>query len=232
MVRPFVVPASVQRPAGALVWHPAVMTDAPEDGPSLEMPSFSLRRRRTDAAADGAAAAPAPAPAPAPEPAPEPEPEPAAEPDPDRPAPTNDVRRAPVALGGLAAASLTGLLVGALAVAVGWASGVACEAVRGTSSCGGAVGLPILLASVVLLAWVGGLLLGALGVRDARSTSLLAVGVLAVLVMVFLLGSLDEWRGVVAVPVAAVVAYVGSWRLTTAVAAGEDTATEASYDVR
>lgn len=193
------------------MWHSAVMADEPEDGPSLEMPSFPLRRRRRVRPAGAES---------------EPEPAPELETVADPPS-----RRRTVSLAGLPAAALTGLLVGALAVAVGWASGVACEAVRGTSSCGGAVGLPILLAALVLLAWVGGLLLAVLGVRDARSTSLLAVGVLAVLVLVFLLGSLDHWWGVTALPIAAVVAYVGSWWLTTA-AAGDDPAGEASYDVR
>lgn len=208
------------------MWHPAVMTDEQDAGPSLEMPSLSLRRRRSVPPAESTPEPPHVAEVES-EPESEPEPEPA-EPEPD---PASGTGRPSVAIGGLAAAALTGLLVGGLAVAVGWASGVACESVRGTSSCGGAVGLPILVAALVLLAWVGGLLLGALGVRDAGSTSLLAVGVLAVLVMVFLLGSLDEWRGLVALPVAAVVAYVGSWWLTT-VAAGEETASGASYDVR
>ena len=55
---------------------------------------------------------------------------------------------------------------------------------------------------------------------DAGSTSLLAVGVLAVLVLVFLLGSLDEGWTLVAVPVASAIAYAASWWVTTAV--GDD----------
>lgn len=188
---------------------PDLPPDTPDDRPPLEMPSFSLRRRKRDAA----------------EPALAPEPEPDHEPE-------RGPRRARTApLTGLPAALLTGLVVGALAVAYAWLAGVACDAVRGTTSCGGAAGLPILLAGLVLLAWAGALLLKLFGVADAGSTSILAVGLLAVLVMLFLLGSLDEWWTVVVVPALAVAAYGVSWWVTTS--AGDD-GTEAPepHDVR
>jgi len=196
----------------------------PDDGPSLEMPSFSLRRRRASKPHVGTPQADARTPAPEPEPTPEPTPEPEAPP----------ARREvpPISLGGLPAAALTGLLVGGLAVLIAWLAGAGCTAARGTSSCGGAAGLPILLAALVVMAYAGALLLRVLGVPDAGSTSLLAVGVLAVLVMVFLLGSLDEWWAVVAVPVAAVVAYAGSWWVTAAVADEEPAGARTPYDVR
>jgi hypothetical protein len=148
----------------------------PDDGPSLEMPSFSLT--------------------------------------------------------GLPAAMVTGVVVGGLAVLLAWLAGLGCSAVRGTSSCGGAAGLPLLLVALVLLAWAGAVLLRFLAVGDAGSTSLLAVGILAVLVMVFLLGSLDEWWSAVALPVASLVAYAASWWVTTSV--GDAPAAEATetHDVR
>jgi hypothetical protein len=124
-------------------------------------------------------------------------------------------------VGGLPAAALTGLGVGVLAVLLTWLAGAGCEVVRGTSSCGGTVGLPLLLGGLVLLAWVGSLALRAFGVADAGSTSLLAVGVLAVLVMVFLLGSLDQWWSAVAVTLFAAAAYAGAWAVTTSVV-GDD----------
>ncbi|MFC7726381.1 hypothetical protein ACFQW6_14815 [Nocardioides sp. GCM10028917] len=136
---------------------------------------------------------------------------------------------------GLPAASLTGLMVGGLAVLLAWLAGVGCEAVRGTSACGGGPGLLVLLAVLVVLTWTGSLLLRVLGVPHAGSTSLLAVGILAVLVLVFLLGSLDEGWGLVAVPVASAISYAASWRVTTAVGADDptaDTSARASYDVR
>ncbi|WP_191278016.1 hypothetical protein [Nocardioides flavus (ex Wang et al. 2016)] len=169
-----------------------------DDGPSLAMPSFT-RRRRTK---DSAPAPQAPASAPTPEPA----------------GPERARRPLPrIALDGLPAAALTGVVVGALGVLLVWLAGAGCEAVRGTSSCGGGPGLLALVVVLGVLAWAGALLLRVLSVPDAGSTSLLGVGILAVLVMVFLLGALDQWWTAVAVPVAAAAAYGVSWWVTTAV---------------
>ena len=178
-----------------------------DDGPTLGMPSFSLRARRR----------PTP-------------PEPVA---PDAPtasatqstAETDHVAemapagRTPrgTTLTGLPAAAATGVVVGALGVLLVWLAGVGCEAVRGTSSCGGGPGLLVLVVVLGVLAWSGGLLLRAFAVPDAGSTSVLAVGILAVLVMVFLLGSLDQWWTALAVPVLGAGAYAAAWRVTTAV---------------
>ena len=56
---------------------------------------------------------------------------------------------------------------------------------------------------------------------------------MAVLVLVFLLGSIDEWWMVIAIPAAAVIAYATSWWVTDAVV-GDDTEALApeSHDVR
>ena len=201
-----------------VMWHPAPMADGtPDDGPSLEMPSFSLRRKKKDAER----ADEVPEPVPSPEPAPRPV------------EPQRRRARRPIAIAGLPAAAVTGVVVGALAVLLAWLAGVGCSAVRGTSSCGGPIGLPVLVVGLVLLAWAGSRLLCALGVADAGSTSLLAVGILTVLVMLFLLGSLDEWWTAIAIPVLAVMTYVASWWVTTSVV-GEDSEapTPESYDVR
>ena len=216
-------------PGAPVIWHTAPMApsdehDEHDDGPSLQMPSLSLRRRRraTDApeepGATVAAAAPVDGPTVADTP-PSGDPATSATPEVARPPLTARLPRPTV--GGLPAAALTGLGVGVLAVLLTWLAGVGCEAARGTSSCGGTVGLPLLLGGLVLLAWVGGLALRALAVADAGSTSLLAVGVLAVLVMVFLLGSLDQWWSAVAVPLLAAAAYAGSWAVTASVV-GDD----------
>ena len=145
-------------------------------------------------------------------------------------------RRPTVPVRGLPAASLTGVVVGGLAVLLAWLAGVGCEAVRGTSACGGGPGLLILLAVLVVLTWTGSLLLRVLGVPHPGSTSLLAVGTLAVLVLVFLLGSLDEGWALVAVPGASAISYAASWWVTTAVGADDPTAgtsaRASSYDVR
>ncbi|MDR7254634.1 hypothetical protein J2X46_003632 [Nocardioides sp. BE266] len=249
-----------------------------DDGPSLEMPSFSLRRRKRpqeEAAPEPEASVPEPNPTPiVPEPEPEPvvpEPEPTPvvpEPEPTPvvpdpvpdPAPTPIVpepepapvvpepepeplpeeaeggrRRARTAppLTGLPAALVTGVLVGALAVGLAWLAGAGCDVVRGTTACGGALGLPILLAGLAVLAWAGTLLLRFFGITDAGSTSILAVGVLTVLVMLFLLDVLDEWSMLVVVPVLAVLAYGLSWWVTASVV-GDDAGTEVPepHDVR
>lgn len=233
------------------------MADKPEDGPSLEMPSFSLRRKNKQATEEDVtteAAAPAePEPAPEPEPVPQPvtverpvvehttvlpvteavaEPEPA--PEPEVVQPKRRRERPSVTLPGLPAAALTGVAVGALAVLLAWLAGAGCSAVRGTSACGGAAGLPLLLVGLVLLAWAGSVLLRLFGIREAGSTSLLAVGILSVLVLVFLLGSTDEWWMVIAIPVTAVIAYCAAWGVTTAVVGDEPEPTGARtpYDVR
>ena len=199
----------------------------PDDGPSLEMPAFSLRRRKPGSEPVEAVVRAEPTTAVAP--AVEAE----AEPEPDEPVRRRDPRRLPsVALPGLPAAAATGVAIGALAVLLAWLAGAGCSVVRGTSSCGGAVGLPLLLAGLVLLAWAGSLL-RVLGVTDAGSTSVLAVGIMAVLVMVFLLGSLDEWWALGAVPLVAAVAYVASWWVTSSVVGGNaDAEAPTPRDVR
>lgn len=219
--------------------------DPTDDGPSLEMPSFSLRRRKK-----------APEETTAPERLPEHEPTVALEPvepvepptavvpvvDPEADeTPTEPVgpkRRArrdfpTVALPGIPAAAVTGVVVGGLAVLLAWVATSGCDVVRGTSSCGGGPGLVILVVVLAALAWAGGVLLRVFGVPDAGSTSILAVGVMAVLVLVFLLGSIDEWWMVLAIPLTAVMAYCASWWVTTAVV-GADTGAEAPepHDVR
>ena len=202
-------------PGVPVIWHTASMADTgrpdgTDEGLSLEMPSLSLRRKRK--APDEAQAAPGADPQPAPQPVPAVEPgtEPRTEPRARRQLPT-------IALSGIPAAAATGAVIGGLAVLLAWLATSACDVVRGTSSCGGGPGLLILVAMLVLLAYAGGLLLRVFGVPDAGSTSILAVGILAVLVLVFLLGSIDEWWMVLAIPVAAVIAYCASWWVTTAV---------------
>ena len=104
---------------------------------------------------------------------------------------------------------------------------------RGTSSCGGGPGFLILLLVLALLALAGAWLLARFGEPESGSTSLLAVGILAVLVMLFLLGSLDEWWAAIAVPVTALVAYCVSWWVTNAVV-GDDAPQDVAepHDVR
>ena len=228
------------------------MPDKSEDRPPLEMPSFSLRPRKKDAPAEDTGEdtgedtreGTAPHEDTPSEPAPDlsaPEPPSGSQLEPQaQPAqqPQRRARRRPlpaIRVSGLQAAILTGVVVGALALLLAWLAGVGCEAVRGTSSCGGGPGLLILLVVLAALAWEGAFVLRALGVPHAGSTSLLAVGILAVLVLVFLLGSLDEVWALIAVPMASAVAFAASWWVTTAVRDDDpaaDTSSRTSYDVR
>ena len=245
-------------PGAPVIWHTAPMADtgkpddANDDGPSLEMPSFSLRRKKKgpeEAAAPDPTAEPDPdtailEPAEPAEPTQPVEPatavvpvvEPEADEAPAEPAgPKRRGRRQlpTIALSGITAAAVTGVVIGGLAVLLDWLATSACDVVRGTSSCGGGPGLLILVVVLVALAYVGGVLLRVLGAPDAASTSILAVGIMAVLVLVFLLDSIDEWWMAIAIPVAAVIAYCASWWVTDAVV-GLDTEAEAAepHDVR
>ncbi|WP_244931014.1 hypothetical protein [Nocardioides sp. W7] len=181
----------------------------------------------------GPAPVPAPAPVPGPEPVPVPGPEPVEpaplfvdEVEPDGAAaagatktltPTKVLRapRAPVVTG-LAAALATGLLVGLLVVLLTAGGQQVCEAAQGTSSCGGA-GYPMILAILVLAVLAGGALLRWSTVPDPVSTSFLAVGLLAVIALLFLVESLDSWWMLVVIPVVAMATYAASHWITTAV---------------
>ena len=199
----------------------------PGDGPSLEMPSLSLRRRNRRGASDADAveaapdpAAEAPAAAATPGPAPEPGPAPHTEPAPPSAAP----RRRPSlpALTGLTAALATGAVVGALTVLLVWAASMGCEAVRGTASCGGGPGFWVLVAILAVVAYAGGALLRAFGVSDGGSTSLLAVGVMAVLVLVLFTDALFEPWMALAVPVVTALSFALAWWVSSQVVHTDD----------
>ncbi|MGZ4455272.1 MAG: hypothetical protein ACXVFV_12660 [Mycobacteriales bacterium] len=248
--------------------------DKPERGPSLELPSLGLRRKKRAArgeqapepapvddtpttvfeADDAAPAPPAPAPAPTPAPVPPPAPvpsepatpplfadeaprpaepvtqpvtepvtrpvtEPVAEPTPvaeDAPEPgaRKESRSLPL-LGGMAASIVTGLLVGLITVGLTWASLHLCEVLKGTSSCGGP-GFLLLLAITVAMVFLGALLLRAWRVPDPGSTSFLAVGLLAVLALLFLVDVLFAWWMIVVIPLFSVLTFALSHWVTTA----------------
>jgi hypothetical protein len=118
---------------------------------------------------------------------------------------------------------LVGGVVGLAAVLLTWGSLQLCEAATGTASCDGGPGLVMLLAILIALTYLGGWLLRGLGISDAGSTSFLAVGLLAVVAMLLLVDSLDEWTGTVWVVVVTIAAYALSWRVTaTLVDAGQE----------
>lgn len=161
----------------------------------------------------------APEPEPLPEPATEPEPEPGSEPAKDtapgaRRAKSRRVPRGPV-ITGYPASALTGLLVGLLMVGLTVASLRACEGIRGTSTCGGP-GLLILVIILVVLVMVGQLLLKLLRVPDPGSTSFLAVGLIAVVALLFLIDVILDWQMIIVIPIVGMAAFLLSHWVTTA----------------
>ena len=81
-----------------------------------------------------------------------------------------------------------------------------CEAVRGTETCGGP-GIFLLVAILALMVLLGGVLLAVLHVSEPRGTSLLAVGVLAVVVLLVPQDALFSAWTFLAVPVVGAAAY-------------------------
>ena len=137
------------------------------------------------------------------------------EPEPERPAKPARARKerktltlpplpAPIA------SVVTGVVIGLVIVALTFLSSRGCELVRDTSNCG-AVGLPLLIAVVVLGVLLGAVLLKAWQVGDPMSSSFLAVGLVAVVAMLFLLPSIDEWWMVIVIPALSALTYLLAW---------------------
>lgn len=118
------------------------------------------------------------------------------------------------AIPALQAVLVIGAIVGLLGVLLTFASLKFCELATGTDSCGGP-GLLLLVATVVLLTYVGSWLLRGFGIADAGSLSFLAVALLAVMVMVFFLDVIYSWWMVLVIPPVSMAMYALSWWVTT-----------------
>ncbi|KRF16526.1 hypothetical protein ASG90_09540 [Nocardioides sp. Soil797] len=116
-------------------------------------------------------------------------------------------------LPGRAAAAVTGLVVGLLAVAMTYLAVQGCEKVKGTSSCG-TPGFFLLVAIMILLVVLGSSLLNAWRQADPGSTSFMAVGLVAVVALLFLIRVIFSPWMIVVIPLVAVVAFVVSHWLT------------------
>lgn len=119
----------------------------------------------------------------------------------------------PILTGRLAAAA-TGLLVGGLIVGLTTLAFRLCELVRGTASCG-SPGFALLVAILVASVFVGGLLLKLFQVPDPGSTSFLAVGLVAVISLLFLVDIILTWPMILVIPAVSVLTYVLSHWVTT-----------------
>ncbi len=205
--------------------------DRDKEAPSLEPPSLFGRRKqqRKSAAEPVPVAEPEPEPEPAPDHSPttildDPGPaqprqaEPAAEPHEPRPP------RAPW-VQGPPAAVLTGLLVGALIVAATAGSLRLCTQIKGTSSCGGP-GFFLLVAILILAVLVGAAMLRAAAVPQPGSTSFLAVGLLSVVILLFLVGSIFQWWMIIVIPAVSVATFLLSHWITTTYIEPEDDASD------
>jgi hypothetical protein len=111
------------------------------------------------------------------------------------------------------AAVITGLAVGLGIVGLTWVSLRGCEAVQGTSSCGG-VGYPLLAVILAVMVVVGTLLLRLAQVPEAASTSFLAVGLTAVLALMFLVDSLLDDAMIVVLPLICAGAFAAAHWVT------------------
>lgn len=108
------------------------------------------------------------------------------------------------------AAALTGLVVGAALVTLTWLALRGCEAVRGQTSCGGGPGFLLLLATFAVCVYLGMALLRAFQIPDPGSSSFLAVGLVAVVALLFLIDALDHWSMLIVIPVLTLGAFLAS----------------------
>lgn len=195
-----------------------------EEQPSLELPSIGgwRRKRRSKRAAEPSAGeqatvlppepvADTPPPANGGEQATIVLPEPVAHTPPEGP------RRIPLKArpsGGPMVVAASGLVVGLAVVGLTWASLRTCEQVQGTSSCGTA-GYPMLTFVLALAVVVGSVLLRLARVPDPVSTSVLGVGLAAVLALLFLIDHLDQPTMIVVIPVISAVTFAAAHWVTT-----------------
>jgi hypothetical protein len=119
-----------------------------------------------------------------------------------------------------AAAALTGVVVGLLAVGLTWLGLQGCELVRGTQSCGGA-GLLMLLLILAAMVTLGAVMLRAWGIADATSTSVLAVGLIAVVSLLLLIDVLTSPWMLLVIPMVGAATYALSHAVTAAFAEPE-----------
>ena len=125
-------------------------------------------------------------------------------------------------LTGRPAAAITGLLVGALIVAATSGSLRLCTALKGTSSCGGP-GFFLLVAILVVAVLVGAAMLRSARVPEPGSTSFLAVGLLSVVALLFLVGSIFQWWMAIVIPLVSMATFLLShWVTTTYIDTGND----------
>jgi hypothetical protein len=121
--------------------------------------------------------------------------------------------------GGLLAATLTGLVTGLGLVGLTWAALRSCGAVRGTTSCGAAVGYPLVAVIFIAMVVVAALLLRLARVPEPTSTSLLGLGLTGVVALLFLVNVLLDGSMAVVIPLVTAGTFALSYTVTNRVAA-------------
>lgn len=109
------------------------------------------------------------------------------------------------------ASAIVGAVVGLLACGATWLALQGCEAIRGTSSCGGP-GFLVLVAILILLVLAGVGLLRLVRVPQPPSTSLLAVGLLSMITLLVFSSWIFEWWSVLVItPLSAGCYVLAQW---------------------
>lgn len=117
-------------------------------------------------------------------------------------------------LSGRVAASATGAAVGLTGTLLTYVAMTGCEAIRGTSSCGGP-GFFLLVAILALMILLGTVILAAWKVSDPGSTSFLAVALVTVIALVALLDVIFSVWMFLLVPIIGAAAFALSHWVTT-----------------
>jgi hypothetical protein len=114
---------------------------------------------------------------------------------------------------------VTGVLVGLVGFVLAYLGSRGCAAVRGVNSCGG-YGVLVLLAVLAVEVVLGAVLLRAWGLTDTTGTSVLGVGLVAVVAMLFFLPALTSIWMLLVLPLVSGVAFLAAWWLSTRLVEG------------
>lgn len=134
------------------------------------------------------------------------------------------------AIPGVVAVIVTGLVVGAFGAGATYLTMAGCEQVRGASTCGGS-GLFLLVAILILMILLGAVMLKVAKVSDPGSTSFLAVGVLGVIALLTLTDVIFSGWMFLLVPIICGTSYALSHWVTTR-AVDEPDRPEGDHDLR
>jgi hypothetical protein len=119
-----------------------------------------------------------------------------------------------IGIGAVPGAIVTGVIVGLVTVGLTWGALSICELIRGASSCGGN-GLWLLILILVSMIFLGAALLRMFRVSDPGSTSFLAIGLLAVVALLFLVDVMFNWWMIIVIPCVTLLTYTLSAWVTT-----------------